>query len=90
MDVSENDHVWGVNSAGNIYRRTGTETLENGDNWEQEDIEGAAIQVSVGPAGVWVVDQNQDIFYRVGTFGDPDTGGTAVSSKFSNFIRDDR
>ena len=68
--MSDNDNVWGVNRAGNIYRWLGTK-------WE--NIAGKAIEVSVGNSGVWVVNANNDIFYRVGTYGDVDTAGSNVS-----------
>ena len=45
--------------------------------------------VSVGQSGVWGVNVNDDIFYRTGTYGDPDSQGTGVSVPYgrvaSNF-----
>lgn len=70
MDVSDNGHVWGVNRGQDIYRW-------NGNGWQH--IGGKAIQVTVGPSGVWVVNQGNDIFYRAGTFGDQNSAGQRVS-----------
>ena len=39
------------------------------------------MRVTVGPSGVWVVNQNHDIYYRKGTFGDKNTAGSGVSPK---------
>ena len=71
MDVSDNGHVWGINRAQKIFRRSG-------DSWQH--IGGAAIQVSVGKSGVWVVNSGNNIYYRTGTYGDINTGGTGVST----------
>ena len=70
LDVSDNGHVWGVSSNQQIWRWTG-------HNWQR--IDGAAVQVTVGPSGVWVVNRNHDIFYRKGTYGDKNTAGSGVS-----------
>ena len=69
VSVSDNDHVWGVNSHNRIFRRT-----MNG--WQQ--VSGSLKCVSVGPAGVWGVNSHDDIFYRTGTYGDVDTDGIEV------------
>ena len=61
--------MWGVNSADNIYRRSG-------DSWQH--IAGGLKVVSVGDSGVWGVNSNDDIFYRTGTYGDQNTAGTGV------------
>ena len=71
MSVSRGDHVWGVNSADNIYRRSG-------NVWER--IPGSLKVVSVSQAGVWGVNANDDIYYRQGTYGDADTAGTSVTA----------
>ena len=73
VSVSDNDHVWGVNSGDNIYRRTG-------NTWER--VSGGLKVVSVGQSGVWGVNTNDDIFYRTGTYGDPDSQGTGVGQIF--------
>ena len=70
LDVSDNGHVWGVNRGQNIYRWTG-------HNWQH--IGGKAVQVTVGPSGVWVVNRSHDIYYRKGTYGDKNTAGSGVS-----------
>ena len=73
LDVSDNGHVWGVNSGGNIYRWTGR-------NWQH--IGGRAKQVTVGPSGVWVVNRGNNIYYRRGTYGDRNTAGSGVCWPF--------
>ena len=72
LDVSDNGHVWGVNKNQDIYRWTGK-------NWQH--IGGKAIQVTVGPSGVWVVNRANNIYYRKGTYGDSNTAGSGVSHK---------
>jgi len=66
VDVSNKDHVWGVDRANNIWRWTASA-------WEP--IKGSLRQISVGEAGVWGVDTLGRSTVRVGTFGDPDTAG---------------
>ena len=68
--MSENDHVWGINRAQHIWWRKGA-------GWKR--IGGAAIQVSVGMSGVWVVNRAHNIYHRIGTFGDLNSPGTKVS-----------
>ena len=70
LDVSDNGHVWGVNRGQNIYRWTG-------HKWQR--IGGKAVQVTVGPSGVWVVNRAHMIYYRKGTYGDKNTAGSGVS-----------
>ena len=72
LDVSDNGHVWGVNKNQDIYRWTGK-------NWQH--IGGKAIQVTMGPSGVWVVNRANNIYYRKGTYGDSNTAGSGVSYK---------
>ncbi|XP_066302848.1 lectin L6-like [Branchiostoma lanceolatum] len=76
LDVSSTaDQVWGVNMHNYIYRRTGITTEEPaGTGWEH--IEGSLKFVSIGPAGVWGVDENNDIFYRTGTYGNEASAGS--------------
>ena len=70
LDVSDSGHVWGVNRNQDIFRWTGR-------NWQH--IGGKAVQVTVGPSGVWVVNRGHNIYYRRGTYGDPNTAGSGVS-----------
>ncbi|XP_063689003.1 uncharacterized protein LOC134822077 [Bolinopsis microptera] len=67
LDVSDNGHVWGVKKNQDIYRWTGK-------NWQH--IGGKAIQVTVGPSGVWIVNRANNIYYRKGTYGDSNTAGS--------------
>jgi len=66
IDVSDNGSVWGISRDQKIWRWTGK-------GWQ--NVGGRAVQVTVGPAGVWVINRNQDIFYRRGTYGDPNSAG---------------
>ncbi|KAI8520941.1 hypothetical protein Bbelb_006950, partial [Branchiostoma belcheri] len=76
LDVSSTaNQVWGVNAANFVYRRAGITTEQPaGTNWEQQ--QGLMKYVSVGAAGVWGVDSNNDIFYRTGTFGNEASSGS--------------
>ena len=62
-----------MNSGDYIYRRTG-------NTWQR--VSGRLKVVSVGQSGVWGVNANDDIFFRTGTYGDPDSQGTGVSQSF--------
>ena len=60
-----------VNNNQDVYQRMR-------DSWQHIDGKstfGKAIQVIVEKSGVWVVNTNNDIYYRVGTLGDKDTAG---------------
>jgi hypothetical protein len=70
LDVSDRGRVWGINRNQYIYRWTGR-------NWQH--IGGRAVQVTVGPSGVWVVNRAHNIYYRRGTYGDPNSAGSGVS-----------
>ncbi|XP_078659643.1 uncharacterized protein LOC144904556 isoform X2 [Branchiostoma floridae x Branchiostoma belcheri] len=76
LDVSSTaNQVWGVNAANFVYRRAGITTEQPaGTNWEQQ--QGLMKYVSVGAAGVWGVNSNNDIFYRTGTFGNEASSGS--------------
>ena len=71
VSVSDQDRVWGVNFANNIWRKTG-------NAWQRISQSGGLKCVSVGQSGVWGVDRNDYIYYRTGTYGDVDTAGTGV------------
>ncbi|XP_078579264.1 uncharacterized protein LOC144863708 [Branchiostoma floridae x Branchiostoma japonicum] len=76
LDVSSTaKQLWGVNSKNIIYRRTGISADKlTGTAWEK--IDGLLKHVSVGPAGVWGVNANDEIFYRTGTFGNEASAGS--------------
>ena len=59
LDVSSSDILWGVNSIFDTYRR-------NRNSWTKIDGNLESKHVSVGNAGVWAVDQNDDIYFREG------------------------
>jgi len=67
VSVSDSNRVWGVNRYGWVYRR-------GGNKWNR--VSGGLKQISVGEAGVWGVNDANDIYYRQGTFGDKDTAGS--------------
>ena len=71
VDVSNKGRVWGVNKQQHIFKRSG-------NKWKR--IGGAAVQVSVGKSGVWVVNSGDNIYYRTGTFNDRNTAGRGVSN----------
>ena len=75
VSVSPQGHVWGVNSANNIYIRTGTTTSNKGGNsWKQ--IPGSLKQISAGGSGVWGVNAQNEVYYRVGTYGHSGSQGS--------------
>jgi len=67
VSVSNTNNVWGVNRGGLIYRRVG-------NGWQR--ISGGLKQISVGEAGVWGVNDANDLYYRQGTYGDRNTAGS--------------
>jgi len=67
VSVSNSNRVWGVNKHDQVFRRA---------NHRWERVQGALKQISVGEAGVWGVNDANDIYYRQGTFGDKDTAGS--------------
>ncbi|CAH1254013.1 CHRNB3 [Branchiostoma lanceolatum] len=78
LDVSSTANqlcVWGVDSNNNVLRRTGITTEEAaGTDWEE--IDGSLKFVSVGSAGVWGVNAEDDIWYRTGTIGNEASAGS--------------
>ncbi|XP_071804529.1 uncharacterized protein [Asterias amurensis] len=89
VSVSQHGHVWGVNKHDDIYHRIGASFWNpGGDSWKK--ICGHLKQISVGEAGVWGVNSAHNIYYRDGTFGDPEsdpngTGWTHVDGQL-NYI----
>jgi hypothetical protein len=71
--------VWGIDKFQKIYRWTGR-------RWQR--IEGKAIHITVGPSGVWVVNNENNVYYRRGTYGDKNTAGSGVNSNktFRQFL----
>jgi len=60
VSVSEYDHVWATSLEQSIYRWVG-------DHWMR--VFGRLKVASIGPAGVWGITHNDDIYYRIGTRG---------------------
>jgi len=70
VTVSPANHVWGVNSGDAIFHWT-----MEGEHMEWVHIGGSLKQISAGKAGVWGVNRNDDLYYRMGTFGDNGSSG---------------
>lgn len=70
VTVSPNNHVWGVNAEGAIYHWT------TGEHNEWVHISGGLKQISAGGAGVWGVNTNNQLYYRIGTVGDNGLSGS--------------
>jgi len=65
--VSDKNRVWGVGKDESIWRRSGS-------SWER--INGRLKHISVGESGVWGVQSDGNVYYRVGTYLDIDTAGS--------------
>ena len=60
VSVSPQGHVWGVNSANNIYIRTGiTTSNKGGSSWKE--VPGSLKQISAGGWGVWGVNARNEV-----------------------------
>ncbi len=46
----------------------------SGTGWKM--LPGALKQISVGECGVWGVSPEQQVWFRINTYGDPDNEGT--------------
>jgi len=71
VTVSPANHVWGVNSEDAIFHWT-----KEGEHMEWVRIGGSLKQISAGTAGVWGVNSNNWLYYRVGTVGDNGASGS--------------
>lgn len=82
--VSSNGHVWAVDNKEKIWYRKGACTATIlGTNWKS--VSGSLKQVTVGHCGVWGINSDQCVYYRLNTYGDPDNEGTGwikVEGKF--------
>ena len=69
VSVSERGHVWGIDAKDKIYHRVNASDCNKlGSSWEK--VSGELVQLSVGGAGVWGINKQNRLFYRVGTHGD--------------------
>lgn len=66
--VSDKNRVWGVGKDESIWRRSGS-------SWQR--INGRLKHISVGESGVWGVQSDGNVYYRVGTYLDNDTAGSS-------------
>ena len=69
VDVSDKGSVWGINREHHIFKM-------EGGTWKRIEGPERAVQVSVGESGVWLVQENGDIYYKTGSYGDKDCPGT--------------
>ncbi|XP_071746135.1 uncharacterized protein [Lepeophtheirus salmonis] len=75
VSVSNKGHVWAVDDKDKIWYRKGA-CIENvlGSGWKT--IPGSLKQLSVSYCGVWGINSNQEVWYRLNTAMDPDNEGT--------------
>lgn len=73
--VDHRDKIW--------YRKGANNKTALGSTWKS--ISGNLKQISVGHCGVWGINAEQSVFFRLNTFGDPESEGTGwlkVEGKF--------
>ena len=75
VSCSNLGHVWGCdNKERSWYRKGATNAFAWGNTWKM--IPGSLRQISVGKCGVWGVNADQQVWFRLNTVGDPDNEGT--------------
>ena len=67
--------VWGVSSDNRMWRGD-LETLRQHAGWTEIDNEYDIVQIEIGEFGVFGVNANREIFYRVGTHQNSGSAGT--------------
>ena len=68
-------HVWAIDTKDKIwYRKGACNASPNGTTWKT--ISGSLKQVSAGHCGVWGINADQCVYYRLNSYGDPDNEGT--------------
>ena len=68
-------HVWAIDTKDKIwYRKGASNASPNGTTWKT--ISGSLKQVSAGHCGVWGINADQCVYYRLNSYGDPDNEGT--------------
>ena len=68
-------HVWAIDTKDKIWYRKGACTASpNGNTWKT--ISGSLKQISAGNCGVWGINADQCVYYRLNSYGDPDNEGT--------------
>lgn len=84
VSCSPKGHVWAVDNKEKIwYRKGACLDTPQGTNWKS--ISGSLKQVSAGNCGVWGINSEQCVFYRLNSYGDPDNEGTGwikIEGKF--------
>jgi len=88
ISVSNNGHVWGIDEKMRIWYRKGANSKSIlGTTWKS--ISGKLKQVSVGHCGVWGINSEQSVYYRLNTYGDPESEGTGwlkIEGKFRSIF----
>lgn len=75
VSVSNAGHVWACDANERIWYRKGANNgFALGQCWKS--LPGSLKQISVGKCGVWGVNAEQQVYFRVNSFGDPDNEGT--------------
>ena len=62
--VADKDSVWSVNDANNLHLRLPEDTV--GSKWRRQAAYLSQISVSEGSEDIWGVDENGDVWYRIG------------------------
>ncbi|XP_022079616.1 tectonin beta-propeller repeat-containing protein 1-like [Acanthaster planci] len=77
ISVTQKGHVWGLSERDEpIFRKGASNTNIAGSEWQK--VPGSRMQsIKAGEAGVWGINwglpENNQLWYRKGTYGDPDT-----------------
>lgn len=75
ISVSSEGHVWAIDEKEKIwYRKGANNQFALGTGWKM--VSGNLKQISVGKCGVWGVNSDYQVWFRLNTFGDPETDGT--------------
>ena len=66
VTLSLKDRIW--------YRKGACNASPLGQTWKT--VSGSLRSISIGNCGVWGINADQVVYYRLNTFGDPDDEGT--------------
>jgi len=84
VSVSNLGHVWACDHRDKIwYRKGANNKTVLGSTWKS--ISGNLKQISVGFCGVWGINAEGSVYYRLNTYGDPESEGTGwqkIEGKF--------
>jgi len=77
VTCSAKNHVWAIDTKDKIwYRKGASKEAPLGNNWKS--VSGSLKQVSAGNCGVWGINSEQCVYYRLNSYGDPDNEGTGI------------